>query len=205
MFPFVDAEYGHRYYISGSDLFGVYAWKSDTAQSGVAIDLDPTERRPHDDARLRQLPAVKDTARLKLFASQTFGFVTVDASIATDILGRGHGTTAQANLWATLPLGRNLSINAGPGADWTDGRSMRTFFAVTPRQAAASPGLFAFSPHAGLLDAHMNLLAEWQFLSRYRLGVQASIAHLKGDAADSPITRQRTQRSLMGWVAYTFR
>lgn len=205
LFPFIDAEYHDRYYTSASDLFGVYGYKSDTAHAGAAIELDPTRRYSRHDARLGRLPDVKDTTRLKLFADRTVLFMTADGSIATDMLGRGQGSLAQANLWFTVPLNPGLSINAGPGATWADMRYMRSFYAVTPWEAAGSPSLTAHATHAGILDTHMNALVEWQFLTHYRIGAQAYLARLEGNAATSPVVLRRTQRSLVGWIAYKFR
>jgi len=204
-FPFIDAEYGNRFYTSASDLFGVYAIKSDSTQAGAAIMLDPTRRETFHDSRLRHLRSIPDTTRLKLFASRTVSFVTADGNIATDILGRGQGTLAQGNLWFTAPLTPDFSINAGPGVTWADSRYMQSFFAVSAAENAVSPLLASYSTHAGILDTHLNGLAEWQLLSHYRIGVQLYLAKLDGIAAGSPIVRQRTQRSVVGWLAYKFK
>lgn len=204
-FPFIDAEYGNRFYTSASDLFGIYAIKSDSTQAGAAIMLDPMRRETFHEARLRHLRSIPETTRLKLFASRTLLFVTADGSIATDVLGRGQGTLAQANLWFTAPLTSGFSINAGPGVTWADSRYMQSFFSVTPAEADASPLLAPYGTRAGILDTHLNGLAEWQFLSHYRIGAQIYVARLDGIAAGSPIVKQRTQRSVVGWVAYRFR
>ena len=205
LFPFIDAEYDHRWYSSASDLVGVYAWKTDMSQAGAALEFEPTERRARDDARLQHLADVRDTARFKLFASRTVGFVTADGNVATDVLGRGQGTLAQVNLWFTAPLSEHFSINVGPGVTWADARFLRSFYAVTPQEAAISQQLSTYSTHSGILDLHWNGLVEWQFLSNYRIGIQVSLMQLKGSAAASPITEQKTQQNVVGWVAYTFR
>ena len=201
-FPFIDAEYANRYYSSASDLFGVYAWKTDRSQAGAAIEFDPTMREARDDARLQGLLDVRDTARFKVFASRTISFVTADGNVATDVLGRRQGTLAQAVLWLTAPLSNHLSINVGPGVTWADSRYMQSFYSVPA--FVASP-LDAYSTHAGILDVHWNGLIDWQFRPHYRIGVQFSLMRLKGVAAASPLTEQRTQDNVVGWLAYTFR
>ena len=205
LFPFIDAEYENRYYTSISDLFGIYGIKTQDTQAGAAIVLDPTGRNTHHDARLHHLPGIRDTARLKLFASHTVLFITVDGNLASDMLGHGQGTLAQANIWLTAPLSRDLAVNIGPGATWADTRYMDSFFAVTPQQAAAADLPSAHSTHAGLLDTHLNVLIEWQFQSHYRIGLLGYLARLSPDVAASPIVERRAQRTLVGWVAYRFR
>lgn len=204
-FPFLDAEYANRLYMSASDLIGVYAYKTDTAQCGAALEWDPNRRQTQDIARLRGLRDVKDTARAKFFASRTVYFVTLEENIATDLLGRGQGTLSQTNLWLTAPVGKTLTINLGPGFTWSDRTYMHTFFTVDPDTAARNPLLTTYAAHAGVSDWHLNGMSEWQWRPRYRLGVLASLARLRGDAAGSPLALQHSQRTLMGWVTYQFR
>ena len=200
-FPFVDAEYQDRWYTSASDVIGFYVHKDTTTEIGAALVWDPTERRVQDDTRLSALSDVKETARLKLFASRTIGFVTADANIATDILGHGQGTLIQSNLWATLPFRRSLLLSVGPGLTWADHTYMQTFYAVTPSQASRSP-LPAFSAAAGISDVHLNGFFQMEIGSRCQIGISATLAYLKHDADHSPVTEIHSQSTIVGWVAY---
>jgi outer membrane protein len=203
LFPFVDAEYAGRVYTSAEDLIGVYAFKTTDTQVGAALEYDPTERLSRDDTRLRGLPDVRETARFKLFGSRTVGAVTADANLAKDIAGSGQGILGQANLWLTVPFNPSFSVSAGPGVTWADSRYMHTLYAVTAAEAPVSV-LPVFVAHAGIVDAHLNGLAEWVIHSKYRLGAQAFFGHLRGDAGASPITAQHGQTTVVGWIAYRF-
>ncbi|HVW69187.1 MAG TPA: MipA/OmpV family protein [Steroidobacteraceae bacterium] len=202
-FPFVDAEVAGRWYTSGSDILGVYGYKTNATQLGTALEYDLTSRKSTDDSRLRDLPDVKQTTRLKVFGSQTVQMITVDANVARDIAGGRAGTLGQANLWLTLPLDPTFSVSAGPGLTWSDRQYMQAFFAITPAEAQASL-LPAFFARAGLSDAHLNTLAQWQIARRYELGVLACTAHLRGSALQSPIALQHEQTTVTGWLAYRF-
>ena len=204
-FPFVDAECENRFYMSASDLLGFYAYKTEAVQSGVAIEWDPTRRQSQDDAHLRGLRDVKDTARVKFFASRTVYFVTLEENFATDLLGRGQGSISQSNLWFTAPLTANLAVNLGPGVSWADHAYMQSFYSVSAAAAARNALLLPYTAHAGFDDLHLNGMVEWQLQSHYRLGLLTSVAHLRGNAAGSPVSLQRAQQTLMGWVAYKFR
>ena len=204
LFPFVDAEFDNRFYTSAADLIGVYGYKSESAETGAALQWDLTRRLSRDDERFRNLPNVNETARLKWFASRTVAFVTADVNVASDVAGHGQGTLAQANVWFTIPFDPTFSVSVGPGATWADSGNMRTFYAVTPAESAGSP-LTAFAARAGVADTHINGLAEWQLFSHYRIGTSAYFAHLKADAAASPITVRRSQPTIVGWIAYRFR
>jgi outer membrane protein len=202
-FPFVDADIGNRFYTSAEDLLGFYAYKTEAAQAGAAVEWDLTHRISSDDDRLRGLPNVGETARFKLFASRTVSFVTGDVNVATDVAGHGQGTLAQANLWFTVPFDPTFSVSIGPGATWADTDYMHTFYSVTAAERG-SP-LPAFTSRAGVVDAHLNGLAEWVICSHYRIGASAYLADLKGNAASSPITERRGQSTLVGWIAYRFK
>jgi MipA family protein len=197
-FPFIDADYDNRFYTSASDVAGVYGYKTETTQAGAALEWDLTERH------VRDLPNVNETPRFKLFASKTLEIVTGDVSVATDASGRGQGTLAQANLWLTVPFDPTFSVSFGPGLTWGDTDYTHTFFAVTNSEAAASD-LPTFATHAGVADTHFNGLAEWVIFNHYRIGAAAYLAHLRGDAAISPITVRREQSTLTGWIAYRFK
>jgi outer membrane protein len=201
LLPFIDAEYGQRYYSSANDLFGIYAMKTADTQAGAAVTYDLTERRARDDERFRNLRDLDETPRFKLFASHTVSFLTGDANVATDMAGRGEGTLVQANLWATLPLLPTLSLSGGPGVTWANARYTRAFFGITAAQAAVSP----FSPHAapaGVIDLHWNGFETYDISSRWSVGASQSAARLRGSAGDSPVTSRREQIVAFAWLAY---
>jgi MipA family protein len=202
-FPFVDADIDDRFYTSAEDLLGIYAYKTEATQAGAAMEWDLTHRISSDDDRLRGLPNVGETARFKLFASRTVSFVTGDVNVATDVAGHGQGTLAQANLWFTVPFDPTFSVSLGPGATWADTDYMRTFYSVTAAERGSL--LPAFTSRAGVVDAHLNGLAEWVICSHYRIGASVYLADLKGDAASSPITERRGQSTVVGWIAYRFK
>ena len=194
IFPFIDAEYAGRVYTSANDLIGVYAYKTTNTQLGAAVEYDLTQRR------VPGLPDVKETPRFKLFGSQTVSALTADANVARDIGGHGEGTLAQANLWVTVPFDSSFSLSVGPGVTWADSQYMQRLYAIT-----AAEGTFpVFVTRAGVADVHLNGLAEWVIHSKYRIGAQAWLWHLRGDAAASPLAVQHAQTTVVGWLAYRF-
>ena len=199
--PFVDAEYANRLYASASDLVGVYALKTASTQLGAALEYDLTERKSRDDPRFRNWRDVKETTRLKWFATKTIAFVTGDANVATDVTGAHQGTLAQANLWFSAPLTPKCLLSVGPGVTWADSRYMRTFFSVTPAQAAVSP-LAIYTARAGAADVHWNALTTYEISSRWSVGVSDYLGRLHGSAERSPVTLRRGQQTALAWLAY---
>ena len=87
--------------------------------------------------------------------------------------------------------------------DLGDSHYMRTWYGVSRTQAARTR-YAAYRPHGGLADAGVAM--SWS--APLSPGVSATISlealRLVGDAADSPLVRQRTQVSLGAIVSYTF-
>ena len=202
--PFVDAEYAGRLYSSASDVLGVYAYKTASVQAGAAVEYDFTERLARDDERFRNLRDLHETPRFKLFASRTISFVTGDANIATDMAGRGEGTLAQANLWATVPFSKKFMLSVGPGLTWADTRYMQSFFGISKAQSAVSP-FAVYASRAGVVDFHWNGLETFEISSRWSVGASQYMARLHGTAGESPVTAGRTQNSILAWIAYRVR
>lgn len=199
--PFVDAEFAGRLYTSASDIVGVYARKTASIQAGAAVEYDLTERLSRDDERFRYLRDVHATPRFKLFASRTISFITGDANLATDMAGRGQGTLAQANLWATVPFTPKFMVSMGPGVMWGDARYLRTFFSISDAQAAVSP-FAAYASRAGVVDVHWNGFETYEISSRWSIGASEYAARLHGSAAGSPVTASRSQTTVLAWIAY---
>jgi len=104
---------------------------------------------------------------------------------------RGHSAlVGQVGANAILRGANGLVVNVGPRAEFGDASFMRTYFGVTPAEAALSGQLAAYRPGAGLqsvgieIGAYQPLNANWGITASLRL------SRLQGDAAASPIVRQ---------------
>jgi outer membrane scaffolding protein for murein synthesis (MipA/OmpV family) len=201
--PYIDAEYHDWLYSNAADLLGVYAYKTPTTQMGAAIQYDFTERLNKDDARFRFLRDVRATPRIKLFASHTIGLLTGDVNVATDVAGRDQGTLAQANLSLAIPFVPKFFFSVGPGLTWANSTYMQSFFGITPGQSLVSQ-LPAYDARAGIVDLHINALANYTISKRWSLGTTTYWARLHGDADGSPITQRRSQLTVIAFLAYTF-
>jgi outer membrane scaffolding protein for murein synthesis (MipA/OmpV family) len=99
-----------------------------------------------------------------------------------------------------VPFDPSFSLSIGPGVTWADSQYMQRLYAIT-----AADGTFpVFVTRAGFADVHLNGLAEWVIHSKYRIGAQAWLGHLRGDAAASPLALQHSQTTVVGWLAYRF-
>lgn len=121
----------------------------------------------------------------------------------------GHKGTL-ADLGADMILGKvtqPLYFSVGPRARFADGRYMRAFYGINPRQSAAT-GLPLHDPDGGLHS--VGVLGSMKYRTNSPWGAQgfARYDRLLGDAADSPLVRSsegsRNQFQVGLGLTYTF-
>lgn len=114
-------------------------------------------------------------------------------SVGVEALGASTGAYGRASLgyqWA--PVG-DLRFNAGLGLGLASSKYLRTWFNIDADNAGRS-GLPVYAGGSGLNTASVNLGASYALPSRWLLIGGVQLNRLVGDAADSPIVRQRGNR-----------
>lgn len=87
--------------------------------------------------------------------------------------------------------GERLTLSIGPRFRWADEEYTRTYFGVTPLEAARSPfPIAAYSPDGGAASAGLLASAEYRWDERWAVTADADWRRLMGDSADSPIVAQ---------------
>jgi outer membrane protein len=126
-------------------------------------------------------------------------------------LRRGFGghTSWAANLGADAVYREgSWVVSIGPRVRWADDEFTRTYFRVTPLEAARSPfGINAYEPKGDFLSAGAIGSVEYRWNRRWSLTADAEYQRLTGDAADSPIVSRlgsEDQFSANIGVRYTF-
>ncbi|WP_052071803.1 MipA/OmpV family protein [Sphingopyxis sp. MWB1] len=102
--------------------------------------------------------------------------------------------------------GDDWLLSVGPRVTLGDAQMHRTYFGVTPSEAAASD-LDAFDPGGGIRSVGMTVGYLHQFDRHWGVAGYARYDRLVGDAASSPVTRSfgtRSQPSAGIALSYTF-
>ena len=121
-------------------------------------------------------------------------------SVMTDLGDRydGLSSTAWGSFW--MPLSQTVFVGVGGGASFGSSSFMQTYYGITPADAVAS-GLPAYSPGGGVRNYFLWPAVIWQFDKNWAAGGMLFYQRLAGDAADSPIVRERgTAHQLTGGV-----
>jgi MipA family protein len=117
-------------------------------------------------------------------------------------LGALVGLSASAQLVQTP----GFTLSVGPSATWASGDYMETYFGVSSAQAARS-GLRRYEASSGFKDYGGNLTASYALDEKWRVTSLVSVKRLIGDAADSPIVKDKgeaTQFTGGVFVGYRF-
>jgi MipA family protein len=204
--PFIDAVWRDRLFFTtrGGAEAGVFITQDRAFRLGVALEY--TFGRDQDEnRRLLGTGDIDRTTRARVFASSGFGPITVTGFAAQDIENNGHGLTFGGDVEYRARVTPRLSVFAGPGLSFIDGENMRTFFGVTPGQAARSGGqLRAYAPEGGLRDLRFSLGAVYTPTRNIVVLPRVTVLQLMGDAADSPLTQSETQVIGLVTVAWRF-
>jgi outer membrane protein len=170
----------------------------------AGLGLDFTSRSADDDERLRPLEELKGTAALRLSAEQRLGSWMVAARLLNRLARQSQrGSTLDTEVGYTLYGGPQGALTAGVSARWMDGLYARHFFGLDSNQAALT-GLPVHAARSGLMSAGLYAQAFQRLGEQWSGFMRLNLQQLQGDAASSPITRQRLQPGLVLGVSRQF-
>ncbi|WP_084169877.1 MipA/OmpV family protein [Paraburkholderia ferrariae] len=201
-FPALDISWRDRIFSQGPDVLGVNVISSENYHVGASLSFDFQSRTASDDPHLRGLGNVDDGPKLRLFADYTVWAFTGAVAVYQDISGDGQGTTASADLYASLPL-QGWLFSVGPGLTWASAVYTRTLFGVSAAQSTAS-GLPQYEAGSGVRDLHVTFAATHDFSKHWVGSVNATLGRLEHYAAGSPVTERRRELTTFGALDYRF-
>ena len=115
-------------------------------------------------------------------------------AVTHDVASAHRSTIVSPGIDFSTPLSRTTFVGLSAGLNIVSDRYARYYFGVTPTEAALS-GLPAFSPHGGVRDWNVNLLAiqslSGNLLKGLALGGTLGYSRLQGDFKRSPLVAQR--------------
>jgi outer membrane protein len=181
----------------GYDLYKDSTWL-------FSASLSPSRgRKEADDPHLRGLGNIESTARANIQAGFARGVIQVKTQLSTDVAGNKQGTLARLDVQGRLPLSARSVLFAGPGVTWANDEYASSYFGVNATQSANS-GLAQHGADSGVNSVRFTAGAIRKFGSNW-LGVASlTLSKLRGDAANSPVTQDRTQNQFFAGAAYIF-
>lgn len=207
--PIAGASYG-RYFIGaapGTGLplgAGAYLIQNNHWRLGVGLGTYLNKPREESDSpRLRGLGDIGTTTLGSVFGSYNDKWYLVRGNLVTDIGGKNQGTRFSMDLEGKYSLTDKLVLSAGPGFTWADGKYSQTFFGINAAQSAAS-GRALYNAGSGINSIRFTVGADYSLSPAWGLGARITAATLRGDAASSPITEDKSQNSVGIFTTYRF-
>lgn len=197
--PFITATFYDFVHITPMGLVvDVYKAENLTVSAKGGFDFGRDE---DDSPHLRGLGDIDSGGVLGGVISYELGPVEFKAEIDRNI-GGSDGLTGKFGAEVSHFWGQFM-FSAGASATWADEKHMKSYFGVTPTQAARS-GLATYDAGAGFKRVDLTASVTYLASENWFIRGQAELGILTGDARKSPIVQKDTQPSVMMFVGYKF-
>jgi outer membrane scaffolding protein for murein synthesis (MipA/OmpV family) len=185
-------------------------WHQDDIRVGGGVTFDGGRKDSkgngifnEGDDRLKGLGNIDSSVGFRGFASYDLGLFNVGASVTKFTGSQNDGVLVDFGAELPYKVTDKLMVITHIGATWADDSYMKTFFGVTPAQAAHSR-FRKFSAGSGLKDVGAGVNARYNFDKHWFAGAIADVKELTGDASKSPISYSDTNESFLVFVGYHF-
>lgn len=207
--PMASVNYG-RYFLGGTPAagtplgVGLYLIQNEHWRVGVAVGGDLDKPRKESDATLLNgWGDISATALASAFATYSYKWFAVRGVVVTDIGGHDQGTRVSLDMEARYSPLEGLMLSAGPGLTWATSDYMQTFFGINAAQSAIA-GVPQYTAGGGVSSVRFSVGAAYRLSERWNVGARVSTGWLQGDAADSPITEDKSQNVYGLFLNYQF-
>lgn len=205
--PYLSYRWANGWFFDGLNGLG-HAWSPAPGRRiGLHLGVSP-DREESDSSALRGMGDVDREAELGGFVHQRLGsWLGGSLSIRTHLrygAGEDHrGGQAELGLgWGTRLAQRSL-MNLGFAANWANQDYMQTYFGVTRAQSASS-GYAEYETRGGLRDVRLSLTWIQLFTPTTTGLLMVSQTHWQGEAADSPLVREKRNTLAVAALMYRF-
>jgi outer membrane scaffolding protein for murein synthesis (MipA/OmpV family) len=206
--PYIDVTYDDMISLGVNGL-NAY-WHKDNIRVGGGVTFDGGRKDSkgngifnEGDVRLKGLGNIDSTIGFKGFASYDLGLFNIGASVTKFTGTQNDGLLVDFGAELPYKLTNKLMVITHIGATWADDSYMKSFFGVTPVQAAHSR-FKKFSAGAGVKDVGAGVNVRYDFDGHWFAGAIVDVKELTGDAAKSPISYSDTNETFLAFVGYHF-
>lgn len=183
---------------------GFYLFEDNTVSLAGLVSRDVDNPREElDDTNLNGLGDIEATTHAGLFMTYRIDWLSINASVLSDVGGNEKGTIARLGIKATHRATRRLMLSAGPGLSWGNDDYMFTSFGIDQEQAISADHDH-YQIGSGIATLQFFLSAHYQMNPNWSLGASLTAARLQGDAADSPVVQKKNQNRYALLFMYIF-
>lgn len=203
VFPALDYQWANGWFAGTSNGVGYNFSDRQDMKYGLRLTADFGRRESRSDA-LKGMGNVDPRAEIggffnyyptkEIFLTSSWRYGAGDDSDGVVVdLGTGYGTEI-APLWR---------IGVGVSLTLVNDRYMQSFFGVNSEQSVRT-GYAPFKPDGGVRDVRASLALTHLFNPRTAITLGIGVSSLQSDAADSPLTREKTSTNGLLVATYAF-
>ena len=195
--PVINIRYRDVAFLSLGEGLGFNVLRDEYYHVGVSLGYDLGRRASDDYRNLGGLRDISPAPSVKLFGSWVLSkaFPVVIRADARQIIGGAGGALGDLEFYMPLPgSSRRFAVLFGPAITWADRSYLHKEFGITPSESLAS-GHPTFDVHGGTNSVGVGVNATSLITDHWLLSFDGSVSHLRGSAAESPITEARVQRA----------
>lgn len=203
--PSIDIRYRDLAFASIGEGLGVNLLRGRNWRAGVALTYNLGRRGQEDSPHLDGMGNINPAPEAKLFAEYAVSkeFPLVLRIDARRSLGGSDGWVGDIGAYMPLPgSSEKFFWFAGPTVTLADSRYMNAWYGVSASQARA--GRPEYHARGGIKSYGFGVTSVWYFAKHWFASWDVVISQLTGDAADSPITRKKTNGVFDFSVNYEF-
>jgi outer membrane protein len=128
-------------------------------------------------------------------------WLSVHGSVS--VAGHNEGVLASLGVDAKYHATQRLTLSIGPEVSWVNNQYAMTFFGLDAAQSTIA-GIAPYRARSGINSVGVSAGASYMLTDHWSLAAHASYGRLQGDAANSPVTTDKTQRVYGGFIMYRF-
>ena len=197
LLPLIDYAHVNGFFASTGSGIGYSFINNQVTQVGVRL-IPQLPRREADSSALRGMGDLGWGVEASAYATQR---LTPNWVVGANVRAGGRGGELDVGARYDMMLAPTLRASLVAFATAANAKSQQTSFGVDASQSITS-GYPVTSPGAGLRNLHAGVTVNYFFGGRWFALGGLGIGHLVGDAADSPIVRERTTVTGFASIAY---
>ena len=197
--PIVNARIG-RFYARTEDGIGMSLIQSGNLTLDAGLNM--MWGYGGDDVP-KGIGGLSDAIGARLGLATTVAGTVLSVAATQAVTHRDRGLLVDSRVSYPYAVTDRLRLTPSVGASWANGKYMDSYFGIDSAQADRS-GLARYQPTSGLKDVSARLTAQYALTERLSLTSLVGTSRLVGEAADSPMVRQKTQFQTLLGGSYSF-
>ena len=224
-FPYISIEWNELVFLSPGDGLGIDFYRGGDLEASASIGYDSGREEGDDRKNLNGLGDVDDAVTANLSVEYELGPVESFIGISRN-MGGTDGLQVEIGVEGIIPLalltGRGgfdgldsedddddydgphgPAIMLGLFAEWVDDNHAEGYFGVNAAQSARS-GLVQYTAESGFKSVGAEVGLLYPITDSWSVVTLAEYSQLVGDAADSPVVKDKNQFSGGMFLSYRF-